>query len=232
MMNRILLVILAVILIIGMFTTGCGAYRRYLAPIEDEYIAICADGSSPRQYFLYVDSGEPSSCDHFDSYSVTRADNTTIRVEIFNVYAAPEGGCADVYSYVGHIIPLGSDFVPGISYTVEVNDVTETFVAGDIMIYLAPIDYIDIWADNSSPPQYFLYVVSVETDTCEHFDSYNMTRANNTTIIVEIFNRICVAEGCFEEATEVEHTIPLGSDFVTGRNYTVKVNDVTQTFVA
>ena len=128
-MNRILLVILAVLLILSIFTAGCGAYRKYLAPIEDEDIAIWADNSSPPQYFLYVVSGEPSSCDHFDSYNVTRASNTTVIVEIFNVYATLTGGCNAEYSYVEHTIPLGTDFVTSVNYTVEVNDVTVTFVA-------------------------------------------------------------------------------------------------------
>jgi len=97
--------------------------------------------------------------------------------------------------------------------------------------YLAPIDDIDIWADNSSPTQYFLYVLSGEPTSCSHFDRYEVTPASNTTIIVEIFNRKC-GTACAEEYSYVENTIPLGSDFVTGANYTVKVNDVTETFVA
>jgi hypothetical protein len=101
---------------------------------------------------------------------------------------------------------------------------------------VAPIHGIDIWADNSSTPQYFLYVVSGESNSCVKFDSYNVTRAGNTTILVEVFNRRCCT-GCpdgqyWDEYRYVEHTIPLGSDFVPGGNYTVEVNDVTETFVA
>ena len=98
-------------------------------------------------------------------------------------------------------------------------------------IYLAEIIDVDIWADNSSIPQYFVYVASGEPTTCEHFDSYNVTRSSNTTIIVEIFNRECPAEGCGEEYSEVENNIPIGSDFVVGETYTVEVNDVTETFI-
>ena len=98
-------------------------------------------------------------------------------------------------------------------------------------IDFADIVDVRIWADNSSPQEYFLYVVSGERTTCEHFAVFTVEHASNTTIIVEIFNRECPTEGCAEEYTEVEHNIPLGSDFVVGVNYTVEVNDVTETFV-
>ena len=98
-------------------------------------------------------------------------------------------------------------------------------------VFLAPIHDVEIWADNSSPTQYFVDVVSGESYTCVHFDSYDVTHTSNTTIMVEIFNRECTNEGCGEVYTEVKNTIPLGSDFVVGVTYTVEVNDVTETFV-
>ena len=128
-MNRILFVILADLLILGIYVSGCGIRTvMVLAPVEDVY--IWADNSSPEQYFMDVVSGEPDSCHKCHSYNVTRTGNTTIRVEIFNLLSIG-GGCADVYSAVEHTIPLGlgSDFVIGETYTVEVNDMTETFVA-------------------------------------------------------------------------------------------------------
>jgi len=124
-MKKILFVILAALLILSIFATGCTGYRRYLAPIHD--VEIWADESSPPQYFVDVVSGEPNSCVKFDSYDVPRAGNA-IRVEIFNIEYVG-GSCAEIYSYVDHTIPLGSDFVTGVNYTVEVNNVTETFVA-------------------------------------------------------------------------------------------------------
>lgn len=104
------------------------------------------------------------------------------------------------------------------------------------ILYLAPIYDIDIWADNSSPPHYFVDVVIGEHTSCDSFDSYNVTRAGNTTIIVDIFNRRCCT-GCPDPDEMYDynyawHTIPLGSDFVLGGNYTVEINDVIETFVA
>ena len=90
----------------------------------------------------------------------------------------------------------------------------------------------DIWADNSSPPQYFLNAVPLVTANCVHFDSYEVTRSSNTTVLVEVLYRRCPAEGCAEKTIEVKQTIQLGSEFVRGVNYTVEVNDVVTSFVA
>ena len=232
-MNRILFVILAVLLILSIFASGCTGYILYLAPIYD--MEIWADNSSPQHYFVDVVIGEHTSCDSFDSYNVTRAGNTTIRVEIVNKHITGEP-CAEYLKYVEHTFPLGSDFVPGGNYTVEINDVTVNFVAGVIMIYPALILDIEIWADGSLPPEYFVDVKTEEPSTCDQFDSYNVTRAGNTTIIVDIFNRRCCT-GCPDPDEMYDynyawHTIPLGSDFVPGGNYAVVVNNITENFVA
>lgn len=232
-MNRILFAILAVLLILSIFAAGCTSYTFYLAPIYD--IDIWADNSSPSHYFVDVVIGEHTSCNSFDSYNVTRTGNTTIRVEIVNKHITGEP-CEEYVKYVEHTIPLGSDFVPGGNYTVEINDVTVNFVAGVTMIYPAIILDIRIWADGSLPPEYFVDVKTEEPSTCDQFDSYNVTRTGNTTILVEVFNRRCCT-GCPDPDEMYDynyawHTIPLGSDFVPGGNYTVEVNDVTETFVA
>ena len=126
-MKKILFVIVAALLILSIFANGCGIIKvKVLAPIED--VDIWADNSSPREYFVDVVSGEPTTCSKFDSYNVTRAGNTTIIVEIFNLRNI-FGACGEELRFAEHTIPLGSDFVPGVNYTVEVNDVTETFVA-------------------------------------------------------------------------------------------------------
>ena len=236
-MNRILSVILAVLLILSIFANGCTGYTLYLATIYG--IDIWADKSSTPNYFVDVVIGEHTSCDSFDSYNVTRGGNTTVRVEIVNKHITNEP-CAEYAKYVEHTFPLGSDFVPGGNYTVEINDVTVNFVPGVIMIYRATILHVEIWADGSLPTEYFVDVWVKETSICDKFDSYNVTRAGNTTITVDIFNRRSCT-GCPDpdpaEYGDMRYwdwhfDVPLGSDFVTGVNYTVEVNDVTETFVA
>jgi hypothetical protein len=82
--------------------------------------------SFPPQYFLLVESGLPNACIKFDRYEVTR-DGDTIEVAIINRERA-DIECVEEYETVENNIPLGNDFESGTTYTVLVNNVTETFV--------------------------------------------------------------------------------------------------------
>ncbi|MCP4544192.1 MAG: hypothetical protein GY832_44335 [Chloroflexi bacterium] len=95
-----------------------------LASIDRVEILIAE--SFPPQYFLLVESGLPNACVKFDRYTVTR-EGDTIRVAVINQERA-DIGCIEVYETVENNIPLGSDLEPGTTYTVLVNDVTETFI--------------------------------------------------------------------------------------------------------
>jgi hypothetical protein len=233
MMNKILFVIVAVLLILSIFANGC--YTLYLATIYD--IDIWADDSSIPKYFVDVVVVENCGCDSFGGYNVTRASDTTVRLEVVNKRFTnmPRAECL---RDVEHTLPIGSDFVTGWNYTVEINDVAVNFVPGIIMSYRAPILQVEIWGDTSSPMEYFVNVMVKESCVCDKFDSYNVTRDGSKTIIVDIVNkRYCT--GCADLDPEKDYywgdwdcVVPLGSDFVPGVSYTVEVNDVTKTFIA
>jgi hypothetical protein len=112
-----------------------------LAPIDSVEIIIAE--SWPPQYFLLVRSGLPSGCVKFDRYEVTRHDNA-IEVAVINLEPVGEVVCTTEYGMVEHNIPLGSDFEPGATYIVQVNEVTETLVAqggaGDLGPVSATLD--------------------------------------------------------------------------------------------
>ncbi len=97
-----------------------------LAPIDKAEILVAE--SFPPQYFVLVESGLRNGCVEFDRYEVTR-DGDTIHVTIINLEPAGNVPCTEEYRTVENNIPLGSDLTSGVTYTVLVNDVTETFVA-------------------------------------------------------------------------------------------------------
>ncbi|MEE8472788.1 MAG: hypothetical protein V3S82_06450 [Dehalococcoidia bacterium] len=100
---------------------------RTPAPIDSVEILILE--IFPPQYNVIVVSGLPNSCASFAGYYLARSGNT-IRAEMVNWKPAnPDVVCAEVYGSVETTIPLGSDFESGGTYTVEVNDLTRTFVA-------------------------------------------------------------------------------------------------------
>jgi hypothetical protein len=106
---------------------------------------------------------------------------------------------------------------------------------------LVGVDHIGIWADNSSPRQYFADVASTGL-AGNNSARYRIIHVGNT-IQIELFYLHWMntkVEGwhhlyldvVYIEHHEVEDTVPLGSDFVSGVNYTVRANDVTVTFIA
>ena len=95
------------------------------APIEGiEQIAE----SFPLQYFLKVVSGVPNSCHTFGEYTLTR-DGVNVLVRVFNVKPTDDRNirCAQVYGTVDTVIPLGSDYDPDTTYTIDVNGETISF---------------------------------------------------------------------------------------------------------
>ena len=101
------------------------------SPIER--VEVVALESSPSQYALGVISGLPkgSACSKFNGYEIRRAAPTMIEVNVtHHEVADPDVICTADYPIVETSIPLGSDFEPGVDYSVTVNsDTTETFVA-------------------------------------------------------------------------------------------------------
>ena len=98
------------------------------APLESVEIHIAE--SWPPQYFVEVISGLPNGCAEFNGYEESRAGNTIV-ISVNNLMPAPSQQVACTEEYRTHriSIPLGEDFQSGETYTVQVNDVSETFVA-------------------------------------------------------------------------------------------------------
>ena len=88
--------------------------------------------SFPVQYAVRVVSGLPkgSGCSMFDGYAITRHDADEIAIRLTHHETTAQAiMCTADYPYVETIIPLGSDFAPGLDYTVRVNGLMQTFTA-------------------------------------------------------------------------------------------------------
>ncbi len=101
-------------------------------------------------------------------------------------------------------------------------------------IVRASIDDLDLIVRESAPPQYAVRIVSGLPDGCAEFYKATLTGRTGTTIEIEVTNTvpsdqtlICTAiYGTHEEIIE------LGSDFDSGTDYVVKVNDEDLRFTA
>lgn len=105
-----------------------GNRHEELAPIEDVDVLVLE--SFPPQYAARVTSGLPSGCAEYSRTVVQRVGDL-VRLTVYNTMPSdPMVACTMIYGMVTHNTPLGSDFVPGRTYTVEVNGKVEhTFVA-------------------------------------------------------------------------------------------------------
>lgn len=93
------------------------------APIHE--IQVMFRESYPVQVSVYIKGGLADSCTAFHDLKTTR-NNRAITIEV-TTERPKDAICAQVYSYFEKNVNIGSDFVSGETYTVNVNDKTTTF---------------------------------------------------------------------------------------------------------
>jgi hypothetical protein len=96
----------------------------------------------------------------------------------------------------------------------------------------APIELAEVAVAESAPAQYYLQIVSGLPGGCARFDRYEVEREADV-IIVDVWNRAPgpgAPAACTMIYGYVNHSVPLGNNFESGRAYTVQVNDVTTLF--
>jgi hypothetical protein len=91
-------------------------------------VALRVAESEPPQYFADVVSALPDGCAQFARVALRR-EARTVYVDVFNrVPSDPNTMCTMLYGEHESAVPLGSDFEPGASYTLDVNGTRQTFV--------------------------------------------------------------------------------------------------------
>ena len=105
-----------------------GDVVKSLAPIESVEIRVAE--SFPPQYFVDVISGLQNACVEFYGYEERRS-GSDVTITVYNLEPAPgqQIACAEIYTMHEFVVPLGSDFQPGETYTLHVNSTITTFVA-------------------------------------------------------------------------------------------------------
>jgi inhibitor of cysteine peptidase len=94
-----------------------------LAPIHEVRVNIAE--SYPPQVIVYVEGGLSDGCTTFHSLKTER-NGDTINIEVTT--QRPKGAvCAQVYGFFEKNVNLGSDFVSGETYTINVNDYNTSF---------------------------------------------------------------------------------------------------------
>lgn len=119
-----LLAIAAAALSAGPGTTPPEGRRTVPAPIDG--LEVVMRGSAPPQVSLKITAGLPGGCAQAHSHQLTRSGNAFI-VTVLNSMPTGDVACTMIYGSYELTVDLGSDFAPGSTYTVQVNDKSTTF---------------------------------------------------------------------------------------------------------
>ena len=151
--------------------------------------------------------------------------------------------CEEQVVELDAVEPIHADLELGQTYRVVVNDRVVTTLTlpdtrlGHTVIAESLVERAEVMVLESMPPQYQLSVVSgmPKGSGCSQFNGYEIRRRKSTEIEVVITHHQ-VADPfvvCTADFPIVETTVPLGSDFEPGVEYTVTVNsDTSSSFVA
>jgi hypothetical protein len=111
-----------------------------------------------------------------------------------------------------------------------INSCTAKVPAESLEIKPAPIHQVEIRFAESYPVQVFVYIQGGLSDGCTTFKEVKTTR-DNTVINIVVTVQRSLDIMCTQIYGYFEQNVALGTDFVSGKTYTVKVNDVVKTFV-
>jgi hypothetical protein len=95
-----------------------------LAPIHE--VEVLFMESFPVQVGVHIKGGLRDGCTTFNDAVVTR-EGDTINIEV-TTQRPRDAICTQVYGFFEENLNLGSDFAPGTTYTLDVNDYTTTFL--------------------------------------------------------------------------------------------------------
>ena len=115
------------------FTLPTGLRHTFIAESPVDSAEVVVSESTPPEYGLRIVSGLPkgSSCSWSNGYEIRRKEADRIEVIVTHHEVADQMViCTADYPVVETFVPLGTDFEPGVEYTVSVNSETvKSFVA-------------------------------------------------------------------------------------------------------
>ena len=168
-------------------------------------------------------------------------DGNDLRVTLTNQVPPPVPWAAPCHEHLvelDDVIDLKDSFTAGESYSVVVNgQVTGTFSrpgADFPHSFLAPSEVqqaeVQILIEESDPPQYNLQVIYgiPAGSSCSHDNGYDIKRNEDDEIVISLtYYQAATQEepmDCTDDYPIEEITIPLGSNFQSGREYKVVIN--------
>jgi hypothetical protein len=224
--------------------SACASNRGLKASLDREFslaigqtVQISGEDLGIRLTDVIGDSRCPEGANCIVAGEVTCVLDVTLngKNESYRLVVPGTGGAGD-HTYRDYALSANVEPYPKLGVEIDKTEyrmkmtVSKTNPSG-MDIQPAPIHEVDIRFAKSLPVQVSVYIRGGLRDGCTTFKESSTTR-KNTVIEIDVlvqrpWDKVCPAiYGYFEQ------TVELGSDFVRGETYTVKVNDVTKTFVA
>jgi hypothetical protein len=122
-LNRLIVISLLLLLTTAV---ACQGQQLEILPAPIHEVSVSIAESFPPQVMVYFKGGLPSGCTSFHGLKVERNGNT-ININV-TIQRPKNAICTQIYGYFEQNVNLGSDFVSGQTYTVNVNDWTTSFV--------------------------------------------------------------------------------------------------------
>lgn len=108
---------------------GAGSEGRVEVRAPIVRVSVRIAESFPPQYFADVTSALPDGCTQFARTQVRR-EADLVFIDVFNTRpASAEVMCTMIYGEHESHVALGSDFVPGRTYTLDANGTRQPFTA-------------------------------------------------------------------------------------------------------
>ncbi|WP_322797376.1 hypothetical protein [Tepidiforma sp.] len=98
----------------------------------------------------------------------------------------------------------------------------------------APIDGIEVLIRETAPPQYAAVITSGLPSGCAQFAGWEIVQRTDREIVIRVTNRMPDSDevACTMVYGTHESTVDLGSDFESGKTYTLVVNGTRHEFTA
>ncbi len=213
--------------------------KRVEAPVND--VVLRATRSLPPQYSLHITSGLPNTCNTFETVEVSRSGDQ-VTVKVYNQQQTGPVACGERYGIVENDIDLGSDFEPGVTYDVRVNDFHRILVGGEAAfsedtgneglginpnpeLVPAPIEAVVLNVMESFPVQYSLEITYGLTNGCAQFDNATVVQEGDKVAVI-VQNKVPTGDVmCTDDYRVGTEVVTLGSDFKDGVSYIIRIND-------
>lgn len=117
-----------------------------------------------------------------------------------------------------------------LAFIVVLTTTTGCKVKSTLEIKPAPIHQVEIRFAESSPVQVFVYVQGGLSDGCTTLKDIKTTR-QDTIIDIAVTVQRPLGQICTTIYGYFEQNVALGTDFISGNTYHLKVNDVARNFV-